>query len=90
MAGTLAHDSRTARTRVYGCEEPTRKANKAITDLFLRENIIGAEGAIALVKGLKTRHGMRFLEVHTSVFSRHCQGSACDTHSSWFQTVCET
>ena len=26
---------------------------------------------------------------HTCFFSRHCQGSACDTHSSWFLTVCE-
>ena len=51
-----------------GCEEPTSKGNKAITDLFLRENNIGAGGAIALVKGLKTRHEMCFLEVHTPVF----------------------
>ena len=37
-----------------------------------------------------SRRDMRcvFLE-YTHIFSRHCQGSACDTHSSWFQTVCE-
>ena len=79
----------TARTRVYGCEEPTRKGQQGH---YRPISALGTTSALRCYRVGQRPQGDTWdafsWSTHTCFFSSLSR-FACDTHSSWFQTVSE-